>query len=238
MKKPLKGEVRPPYADNSLLAALTPQLFDRLAFEIVEMKLGAVLCRAGSRVEAAHFPLSGMISLVHTLEDGDTVEVGLVGREGFLGVPLLFGTDLSPVEALVQGRGTALRLPRESFISEIAGNAPMRAKLLKFAGALYSQTIQTAACNARHKVPERLARWMLETHDRMRIDEIPVRHAFIAYMLGCRRAGISEAIGSLRRQGVIALGRGTIIIADRRALEAAACGCYEVVRSEYERVLA
>jgi len=237
LKSGPKSAAHRPYAENLLLAGLTKKVFDRLPFKLVEIKLGEVIYPAHRRVDAAYFPLSGMISLVHSLDDGETVEVGLVGREGFVGLPLLFGTDYSPVEALVQGDGIALSLPRGVFRTEFMSVEPMRAKLLAYTSALYSQTIQTIACNTRHNVPQRLARWLLEAHDRMRTDKMPIRHSSIGFMLGCRRAGISQAVGVLRKEGVIELLRGAVYIKNRRGLEDAACSCYGTVRSAYARAL-
>ena len=179
-----------------------------------------------------------MISLVQALDDGSTVEVGMIGREGFFGAPLLYGSASTPVEAIVQGTGPALRLSSGPFMAEVAKNEGLRVWLMRYSGALYAQTLQTAACNGRHLVAERLARWLLEVHDRLQTDDMPLRQEFISYMLGCRRASVTVGVGTLRRQGAIEIGRGIVRVKNRRKLETAACGCYETARDEFKRLFA
>lgn len=240
LKKPTRARSGHPlpFNTNLLLAKLSPGAITRLPFEQIELKSGEVLCRAHTEVAAAYFPLSGMISLVQTLDDGATVEVGILGREGFFGLPLLHGNLITPIEALVQGNGMALRLPADHFAAELRRNTGWRSWLSRYAGTLYAQAVQIAACNTRHTVEERLARRLLEAHDRADTDEMPMRHEFMAYMLGCRRAGVTTALGALRRSSVIGVGRGTIIVRDRGGLEAASCVCYETIGREFRRLYA
>jgi CRP-like cAMP-binding protein len=139
---------------------------------------------------------------------------------------------------MVQAEGTALRATRKNFLAEVEKNSETRACFLKYSAALYAQALQTAACNGRHKIPARLARWLLEVHDRLHTDDLPLRHEYIAYMLGCRRASVTQAMGTLRRQGIIKVNRGTVRVNDRQALEDAACGCYAMLKSEFKRLFA
>ena len=224
---------------NRLLAALSPKDLASLSrhFESVPLPLREGLSKAGRRIPFAYFPESGMISLVQPLEDGATIEVGLVGREGFFGVPLVLGARSSPVEAMVQGEGTALRVPAEILIAEAGRNERLRALLLRYAQAHLSQVPQIAACNGRHAVRQRLARWLLEAQDRLGGDTVPISHESLSFMLGCRRAGVSESLAELKTSGISAAGRSAIHVGNRKSLEAAACECYRTTRAEFRRLL-
>lgn len=224
---------------NHLLTALPLKertaLFHR--YERVDLELGHILAKAGRPMSSAYFPESGMISLVQTLEDGAAIEVGLVGSEGFLGVPLIHGTRSSQVEAMVQGAGVALRIPANALILEAARSDKLRALLLRYAQAMFAQVVQTAACNGRHALQQRLARWLLEAQDRIGGEKLPLSHELIGYMLGCRRSGVTIALGALKATGVLNTGRNDIRIVDRKGLERAACECYRTVQSEFRRLL-
>jgi CRP-like cAMP-binding protein len=224
--------------ENRLLAALPPKQLAALyrRYETVDLKLKTSLSKSGGLIDSAYFPENGMISLVQTLEDGSTIEVGLIGAEGFWGVPLVLGARSSPVEAMVQGAGTALRIPVKDLLTEIAKSEKLRALLLRYAQALLTQVVQTAACNGRHPVQKRLARWLLEAHDRMG-SEMHLSHELLAFMLGCRRAGVTVALGKLKSKGAITTVRSHIHINDRKGLENAACECYRTVQAEYRRLL-
>jgi CRP-like cAMP-binding protein len=224
---------------NRLLSALPPKEVASLyrRFETVDLELHATLSKAGKPIDAVYFPEAGMISLVQTLEDGMAIEVGLIGAEGFFGVPLVLGARATSVEAIVQGTGSALRIPAKAFIAELSRNEKFRALLLRYTQALLSQVIQTAACNGRHNLHQRLARWLLEAHSRMDGQKIAISHEFLALMLGCRRSGVTVALGALRTPGVIDAGRGHITINDRKRLEPEACECYRTVQAEFRRLL-
>lgn len=227
------------HGENRLLAALPPKqraaLYKR--YDIVDLKLRSSLSKAGGPIDAAYFPLSGMISLVQNLEDGATIEVGLIGAEGFFGVPLVLGARSSPVEAMVQGAGTALRIPLKALLTEADRSEKFRAILLRYAQALLTQVVQTAACNGRHPVQKRLARWLLEAHDRMGGSDMRLSHELLAFMLGCRRAGVTVALGKLKSSGALSAARGHVHIKDRKRLEDAACECYRTVQTEFRRLL-
>ncbi len=178
-----------------------------------------------------------MISLVQTMVDGTTLEVGLIGSEGFFGVPIILEAHSSPVEAMVQGVGAALYIPTNALVNEIAVNPKFHTILLRYAQALMAQVFQTAACNGRHPVKKRLARWLLEAHDRMESDSLNISQEFLSYMLGCRRSGVTVALGLLKADGILVPRRGQVRITDRKGLESIACECYRTVQTEFKRLL-
>lgn len=231
--------VKSSHHKNSILARLPAK--ERAAiyrrYEIVALKPNQNLAKAGKPIPAAYFPESGMVSLVHAFEDGTTIEVGVIGSEGFVGVPLVHGAPSSPIEAMVQGAGSALRIPADGLIAEAARNENLRKILLRYAEALMVQVMQSAACNGRHNLQQRTARWLLEACDRMDDVDVHVSHETLAYMLGCRRSGVTVALGALQATGALDVGRGHIRIANRKALETHACECYASVQSEFHRLL-
>jgi CRP-like cAMP-binding protein len=227
-----------PRPRNRLLAALPPDdlawLWPRL--EPVDFSHRAVLHAPDEPLTAVHFPETGWVSMLATLENGDAAEVGLVGREGMVGLPLLLGADRSPFEAMTQAEGSGLRLSAGAFQEALGRSVALRTLLLRYALAFTAQVAQTAACNGRHHVEQRLARWMLMAHDRAEGDSFPMTHEFLSMMLGVRRAGVTVAAGALQRAGLIRYERGRMTVTDRAGLEAGACDCYEVVRREYDRL--
>ena len=224
---------------NGLLAALPPEELERLRHGLrpVELPSDQTLHPADGAVEAVLFVESGMVSLLATLESGEQVEVGVVGREGLVGLPLVFGDDRSLGEARVQQEGTALRLGAAAFRAAMEEGAALRYVLGRYALAFQAQVTMTAACNARHPIEQRLARWLLIAHDRAGADEFAITHEFISMMLGVRRPGVSLAAGVLNKAGLIRYVRGRMAITDRPGLEAASCECYHAVRREFGRLL-
>ena len=224
---------------NNLLASLPADIRARVLPKLtaVSLNLRQVLCVPETPIETVYFPLSGMISLVATLDGGEQVEVGIVGREGMFGISLLYGVGSSFVEAMVQMPGTALRISARAFRDEIDTNREFRAHLLLYGEAFQAQVSQTAACNGRHGLEQRLARWLLMAHDRAGSDELPLTQDFIAVMLGVHRPSITVIAGILQRAGLIRYAAGVITILDRRSLEAAACECYATVRRRHEALL-
>ena len=183
------------------------------------------------------FPETGCVSLMVTLLDGAAAEVGLAGREAMIGLPLLLGTDRSKVDVQWQSDGSALRLDAGAFRAALGTSEAFRARMLLYAMAHTMQVSQTAACNGRHALRRRLARWLLMAHDRVETDEFNMTHDLLAVMLGVRRGSISLAAASLRRDGLVRYAGGRMRILNRRGLEAAACECYAAVRQETERLL-
>ena len=223
---------KPQPVANSVLAALPPRTYRDLlsGLEPVPLVFGEVLYEPGEPIRDVYFPINGLVSLL-TLVDGRlALEVGLVGREGMVGVALALGIDVSPIRALVQGGGTALRMNAARFRKELQRSAPLQRELYRYTHALMAQITQTAACNRFHRVPARLARWLLMTRDRVRSDQFYLTHEFLSHMLGVRRVGVTEAASALQRRKLIAYRRGNITILDHGALETASCACYAIVK--------
>lgn len=224
---------------NNLLAALPLEDQKRLRPDLqpFELRFEEILHPPDGLVDAVLFPEGGMVSFIAALDDGDRIEVGIAGREGMVGLPLVFGDDRSLVEARVQMKGEALRIGATAFRAAMAESTPLRELLLRYALAFHAQVTLTAACNARHPIEQRLARWLLIAHDRAGADEFVMTHEFISGMLGVRRPGVSLAAGILQKAGLIHYARGRIAVIDRRGLEAAGCECYRTVQHEFERLL-
>jgi PAS domain S-box-containing protein len=217
---------------NSVLAALPRKDYQslRAGLEPVTLTYGQVLFEPGEPITHVYFPIDCLVSLLTTVEGHQALEVGLVGREGMVGISLALGMDVSSVRALVQGTGTAMRMNAARFRREFRKSLPLQGELYRFVHAKLAQARQTAACNRFHRVEARLARWLLMTRDRVRSDQFLLTHAFLADMLGVRRVGVSLAAGALQRRKLITYTRGKIGILDRKGLKAASCGCYEAVR--------
>jgi CRP-like cAMP-binding protein len=224
---------------NRLLGALSPYDLDplRAHLETVPLPQRQTLSSPDTSIDQVYFPQEGMVSLVQPLENGTTIEVGMIGNEGLVGTPVLLGADSSPLEAMVQIPGSALRIPATAFREEVGRRAGLLRVMLRYVQALHIQVSFTAACNGRHTVPERLARWLLTAHDRSTSDQLPLSHDFLSQMLGVRRAGVTVALGTLKVAGLIRNSHARVTILDRPGLEAASCECYRTVRDEYARLL-
>jgi CRP-like cAMP-binding protein len=224
---------------NRLLAALPGEDRRRLlaGCEPVELGLAEVLGHPGDPIRHAYFPGGSFISLVMPIDGGPGLEVGLVGNEGMVGTTLMLGVDSAPFHALVQGAGSALRIAAPSFLLELERSPALRRELNLYLYVSMCQLGQTAGCTHFHRVEARLARWLLMTQDRAHSNTFYVTQAFLAYMLGVRRVGITKAAGALQRRKLISYHRGTITVLDRAGLEGAACGCYRAAEEIYKRIL-
>ena len=224
---------------NRLLASLPADMMAALLPRLspVILTLKQVIYSPDTPIEAVYFIETGMISLVNDMEDGTQAEVGVIGREGMLGMPLLAGVNTSFVEAQVQLPGTALRMTAQNFTSEIDTNAPLRRLLLRYNEALQAQVMQTAACNVNHDLEQRLARWLLMAHDRAEGDELSLTQDLMAIMLGVHRPSITVTAGILQRAGLIRYAGGRVTVLDRPSLEAASCECYAAVQKRFEILL-
>jgi CRP-like cAMP-binding protein len=213
---------------NSVLAALPVRTYEalRTGLKPVKLNFGDILYEPGQQIANVYFLNDSLVSLLTLVDDRLALEVGMVGREGMLGMPLTLGGTVSPVRALVQGSGTALRMNAARFRREFKRSPPLRRALHHYLSALMAQISQTAACNRFHVVAARLARWLLMTSDRMRSAEFRLTHEFLAHMLGVRRVGVTVAASALQQRKLISYRRGSIKILDRPGLEAAACACY------------
>lgn len=218
---------------NTLLAALPRKSYLRLLPNLVPVELGfgEVLYEPGKPIRDVYFPGQSLVSLLTMVEGHLALEVGLVGREGMVGVPLALGIDASPVRALVQGAGPALRMNAAGFRRELSGSPPLQRELYRYVHTLMAQISQTAGCNRFHVVQARLARWLLMTRDRVRSAEFRMTHEFLSHMLGVRRVGVTEAASVLQGRKLIEYSRGNIRILDHRGLQKAACACYEGLRA-------
>ena len=220
---------------NSLLAALPPADLARLrtGLEPVELEARQLLYRAQAPIPAVHFLQSGIVSLVARLERGGAIEIGIIGREGMVGLPLALGAASSPNEALVQVNCRALRMDACEFRQELERTPALLALVLRFECAFHAQVAQTAACNGRHTVEQRLSRWLLMARDRLDADDLPLTQELLSTMLGVRRASVTTAVGILQRAGAIDFIRGHVVIRDHHELERISCECYTAVRREY-----
>ena len=217
---------------NSLLAALPHEDCQHLLGELeaVALTFRDVLYEPGEPIRHVYFPNDGQVSQLMVMAARKTLEVGLIGHEGMVGVSLAQGVELSPVRAVVQESGSALRMGAVSFLEALERCLPLRYELSRYAYAQLSQARQIAACTRFHHVEARLACRLLRAHDSVRADEFHLTHEFLAEMLGIRRVGITNAASALQRRKLISYSRGNIRILDRKGLRAAACECYEVVR--------
>jgi CRP-like cAMP-binding protein len=226
-------------AQNHLIELLPAIDRDRLLChcETVQLQLGEVLCEAGAPLVHAYFPVEGFISLLTRTEDHPSLEVGMVGREGVFGAALVLGVPLSPLQALVQGRGAAWRIPTAALQRELARSAGLRQALLRYVFVVMAQMATSAACLRFHLIGPRLARWLLMSEDRAHDSHFEVTHEFLACMLGVRRVGVTVAAGALQRQGLISYHRGQVTVLDRDGLEAAACPCFARQHLAYQALL-
>jgi CRP-like cAMP-binding protein len=225
--------------DNHLLATLAVEEYQRLlpSLELVALSLGEVIQESGGQQEYVYFPATCVVSFLYTMEEGSTVEVGLTGNDGVVGVALFLGGNTSPYRAIVQIAGAAFRMRTNVLQREFSGSCAFQFLLLRYTQALITQISQTAACNRLHSVEKRLCRWLLLCHDRVPSDEILMTQEFIANMLGGRRESVTAAAGHLQDAGFVQYSRGHIRILDRKALEACACECYRVVKDEVDRLM-
>jgi CRP-like cAMP-binding protein len=194
-----------------------------------------VLHEGGEAIKYVSFTDDGLISLLVVMGGETFREVGLIGNEGMLGVPVVLGMNATPNRALVQMPGTAMRMKAEALRNELKQDGALRGVLLSYAHALFTQVSQSAACVSAHALDKRLSRWLLMTHDRAPGDEFEMKHEFMAMMLGVTRSVVTRAAGHLQDEKMIRYTRGRVTVLDRRGLEATACECYEVVKAEYDR---
>lgn len=224
---------------NRLLAVLPPEDLARLRpqLEPLDLPLRHILQAPDEPITAVHFPETGWTSMLALLADGRSAEVGLVGNEGMVGLPLLLGSDSSGVEGMVQCPGTVLRLEAGAFRRALDEIPTLRTLLLRYTLAFQQQVAQTAACNGNHALDQRLARWLLMAHDRAGSDEFPMTQEFLAMMLCVHRPGVTLAARLFQQTGLIRYGQGQMRIMDREGLEGAACECYATVRHQFEKLL-
>lgn len=224
---------------NQLLAALPEEEYKRLVphLEFVSLPINQTIYEPGGPIDYVYFPHQAMISLVSLMENGSTIEVGLVGKEGMVGIPIILGGSTTITRAFVQVAGHAERIRADLLKDEFHRGGKLQTLLLRYVQAIFTQVSQAAVCNRLHTVEERLARWLLLVSDSVESNEFFLTQEFIAQMLGTRRSGVTVAAGTLQQAGLIRYSRGKITIANRDSLEATACECYGIIKTEFTRLL-
>jgi CRP-like cAMP-binding protein len=225
--------------ENRLLAALPNDEYERLLPQLqqVPFSLGEVVYEFGGHLDYVYFPTTSIVSLLYTMENGTSAEMGLTGNDGVVGIALFMGGGTMPNRAVVQSAGEAIRMNVKVLQDEFALGGKFQQLLLRYTQALITQISQTAVCNRLHSVDQQLCRWLLLSHDRVKSDDLIMTQELIADMLGVRREGVTVAAGRLQDSGAISYVRGHIKILDRQKLEEAACECYRVVKDEFDRLL-
>ena len=221
-----------PPIENRILAALPDSERAPLLAHMESFRLdhSAVLYEIGDRIEYVYFVNSGMISLISITEEGEILEVGVVGHEGMVGLSVFLEAGESKYRTLVQGQGAAFRMKADSFTAECDRRAPLRRLMRRYTNVWMIQITQAAVCNRFHTLEARLCRWLLQSQDIMKSNELELTQDFLAMMLGVHRPGVSMVAGTLQTAGLIRYSRGHITLLDRQRLEASSCECYRVIR--------
>lgn len=224
--------------DNELLAALHPAERARIYpyLQRVAMPLGMVLYEPGDVLRHVYFPTDCIVSLLYTMENGDSAEISVVGNEGLVGIALFMGGESTPSRAIVQSEGSAFRLTARRLKDEFRRHGQMQLLLLRYTQGLLTQMAQTGVCNRLHSVDRQLCRLLLLSHDRLPSNQLSMTQELIANMLGVRREGVTIAAAKLQKLGVIRYSRGVVTILDRQQLEKMCCECYGVVKRETDRL--
>ncbi|MBD2101073.1 Crp/Fnr family transcriptional regulator [Leptolyngbya sp. FACHB-261] len=226
--------------ENRLLAALPQEVLERLAphLQLVALQAGTRLHEAGETIQALYFPIDCGLSITITMSDGRTAETGLTGKRDVIGINAIMGGCTTTQTAyVVQLPGNAIKINANVLLDEFDSNKAVRDVLLRYTQALIAQLSQTTACNSLHPLEQRLARWLLEAHDRVDKKNLRLTHELLSEMLGVRRAGVTQAAQKLQESGFIQYGRGSVHILDLPALEEFACECFRTVKDEYDRLI-
>jgi CRP-like cAMP-binding protein len=234
---PMTNQPRPA---NKILTALPHEEFERLRPKLREMNfhLGETVYLPEQKMDYAYFVNRGIVSWLAAVENGNTVEAGVIGPEGIAGVAIVLGANSTPNQGLAQSEVQVSRIAARDLIAEFRQNGKLNEMILRFVQSMFTQVAQTAACNRLHTLDQRLARWLLMTHDRIDDSKLPLTQEFLSRMLGVRRAGVSVAANSLRQQGLIDYHRSDIVVVDRPGVERISCECYKIVKQEYDAYLA
>ena len=227
-------------SQNRVLSSLSADDFGLLQNDLkpVSLSLRTVLEQPNRRIDHVFFLEAGFASVVAVQAKEIKVEIGLIGREGLTGLPIIFGDHRTPHETYMQAAGHGQRIDAIRLRTAMEVSPTLRGSFLKFAQAFMVQTAQTAIANARSKLDQRLARWILMAHDRLEISNLPLTHEFLSLMLGVRRAGVTEALHALERQGLIHASRGEIMVRNRRGIERRAGESYGIPEAEFRRLIA
>jgi CRP-like cAMP-binding protein len=228
-----------PLVTNTLIDALPRTPRNRLLSicESVDLVPGHLVSGSDTPTRHVYFPTGSIVSLMTSSKDSPVLEVGMVGSEGMLGLQVVLAVSSVPLQASVRGPGTAWRIATEPFNRELASSRALRQSLNSYMQVILLQLTSDTRCVRFHQINQRLARWLLMTHDRTHADSFNVTQALIAHLLGVRRVGIAKAAGAFQRRGIIRYARGVLTIVDRKALESESCGCYETARKTYARFM-
>lgn len=239
MSKILAQQTRYEYKQNNILAGLPAEVYERLApdMELVPLRFGSILYEDEAQLRHIYFPTDSVITLLRRMEDGLPAEIAVVGNEGLVGIAMFMGGPSTSGRAVVQSAGCAYRLGSSALKREFELGGTLRNVLLRYTQSLIKMMAQTAACNRHHSVEQQLCRWLLSSMDRLPSNELLMTQDLIANMPGLRREGIAEAARKLHAAGIVNYSCGRIVVLDRPRLEAQACGCYTVVKREFERLL-
>ena len=223
---------RSPPIENSILAALPDEEYNRLApdLESVLLPFMGILHEPGDPIKYVYFPNKGLISLLVVMEDGTPREVGLTGKEGMLGISVVLGMNTDSIRALIQMEGSAMRVKALALRDMLTKSTALNKGLQRYIHSLFTQVSQSAACLSSHEVDKRLSRWLVMTHDRAVGDVFEMKHEFMAMLLGVTRSVVTRAAGNLQKAKMIRYTRGQVTILDRARLEATACECYRVLK--------
>lgn len=224
---------------NRLLAALPREEYQRLVphLEPVSLSRHQVLYEFGEPIRHVYFPNRAMVSFVSTMESGSTVEVGMVGNEGMIGLPVFLGGNTTTNRSVVQIPDSAMRMKADLLKGEFNLGGSLQSLLLRYTQALFTQISQSAACNRFHSIVQRLARWLLTVQDCVKSNSFALTQEFISYMLGVRRSGVTVAASTLQKAELIRYTRGQITILDQSGLKSTSCNCYRIVKDEFDRLL-
>jgi CRP-like cAMP-binding protein len=224
---------------NHLLSEVSDEELVRMLpnLQLLNLPLGQVLYESGEKLDYIYFPTTAIISLLYIMENGSSAEIGVVGNDGVVGIAIFMGGDTTPNRAVVQSAGATFKMKASLMKDEFTRGGRFHNLCLRYTQALITQISQTAVCNRLHSVDQQLCRWLLLSHDRLPSDRLVMTQDLIANMLGVRREGITHAAKRLQTAGYISYVRGDMTILDREGLESCVCECYEVVRTEYDRLL-
>ncbi|WP_213997708.1 Crp/Fnr family transcriptional regulator [Arsukibacterium sp.] len=205
--------------------------------EMVQLQFADILCESKKNYRYLYFPLSGFISLVSRLDNHKPLELSIIGNEGMLGATLTLGVHSAPMQALVQGKGTAWRITPANLLQYLQQCPHLSHILQQYLFVQLRQLAQNAACAHFHELSPRLARWLLMSHDRAHSSRFYLTHQFLADMVGARRSGVTVAAGVMQQQQMISYSRGIMSILDRKALQTMSCSCYKAAKDDYRSVL-
>lgn len=226
-------------SDNLLIAVLPSRDYKRLLSksDLTELHLGEIIYEPDDIIRDVYFPNSGIISLLSMIDPGSMLEIGIVGKEGMVGLPAFLGEDRSTTQTIVQGTGMFLRMDTTVFLEECKRSNIFFRCLQRYTHFLMAQISQTAVCNQFHQVKARLARWLLMTHDRLEVGEFNLTQEFLSNMLGVRREAVTLAASNLQQKQIISYSRGKIKVLDRKRLESSSCKCYAIIKSKEQTIV-